>query len=169
MKGEHKMHIEHITFTDYFGKERTEDHYFNLNKAETIEWLTTNGDYTLDKMLKKLVEKSRGKDVLGIFRDLIYRAYGEVSEDGRRFIKSKEVKDNFMETEAYSELFTRLVTNGKEASDFINKILPNDMVEEIAKIIQENPGGIPDELKEYAQSAVEVVTAPPVAPMIRPL
>lgn len=154
-----------ITFTDYGNKVRTETHYFHLNKAEVIEFLTTNGDYTLDKLLKRLVEEHNGKEIMATFKDLIYRSYGKKSDDGRRFMKSKEIKDSFMETEAYSELFTELVTDGRAAADFINQIIPNDIASDIAKIVQENPEGVPAELKEYASSVVDVTSQATIRPV----
>lgn len=136
-------------YEDFDGNKRTETHYFNLTKAETIEWLTTNGDYTLDKLILKLSEKNNGKEVMSIFKDLIIRSYGEKSLDGRRFVKTDEVKANFMETEAFSMLFTDLVTDGEKAAAFINDILPKDFSDEIQKILDENPEGIPDAAKDY--------------------
>ena len=78
-----------ITFT---GQTRTEDHYFNLNKAEVIEWLVTTGDYTIDSVFEQMSKKMNARGIMEAFRDLIYRAYGEKSLDGRRFIKTPEVK-----------------------------------------------------------------------------
>lgn len=138
-----------ITYVDYDGNERTETFYFNLSKAETIQWLTTSGDYTLDKVFLKLAAEKNGKEVMKIFENLIYMSYGEKSLDGRRFIKSEEVKRNFMETEAYSVLFTELVTDAKRASDFMKAILPNDMGSDINRILEENKDGLPAEIRDY--------------------
>lgn len=143
------MYVRTITFVDFDGNERTEDHYFNLTKAEVIEWLTTSGDYTLDRVLDRLAKERNGKEVMKIFKDLIYRSYGVKSLDGRRFMKSTEIKDEFMETEAYSVLFTELVTDAKKAADFVNAIIPKDLSEEVAKIMKENPDGIPAEIRDY--------------------
>lgn len=136
-----------ITYTDYNGQERTEDYYFNLNKAEIIEWLTTAGDYTLDEVLEQMTKKMDVKGIMEAFRDLIYRAYGEKSLDGRRFIKTPEVKANFMETEAYSVLFTELVTDAKKAADFFNAIIPQDIGKEVERIMSEHPNATPEELR----------------------
>lgn len=145
-------------YEDFDGNKRTETYYFNLTKAETIEWLTTNGDYTLDKLILRLSEKNNGKEVMAIFKDLIYRSYGEKSLDGRKFIKTEAVKSEFMDTEAYSMLFTELVTDAEKASKFIQDILPNDFTDEIQKILQENPEGIPDEMRDYLNTPKQPVT-----------
>lgn len=138
-----------IEYEDFNGNKRKETFNFNLTQAETIEWLTTNGDYTLDRLILKLSEKNNGKEVMSIFKDLICRSYGEISLDGRRFIKNDEVRANFLETEAFSNLFTELVTDGSKASEFVRDILPKDFSAEIRKILDENPDGIPDEVKDY--------------------
>ena len=50
----------------------------------------------------------------------------EKSPDGRRFIKTQEVKDAFVETEAYSQIFMELSTDATAASVFVNGIVPPD-------------------------------------------
>lgn len=139
-----------ITFTDFDGKERTEDHYFHLSKADVVKWLTTNGDYTLDKMLERLSTEKNGKKIMEIFEDLIHRSYGKRSLDGRKFEKNEEIWKDFYETEAYSELFMEMVTDAKKASAFVNGIIPADLAAEVRNIVLKNPEGIPDELKDYA-------------------
>lgn len=140
-----------ITYEDYDGNTRTEDFYFNLNKAEIIDWLTTSGGYTLDKMMERLIKTENSKEIMEIFKDLLYRAYGEKSLDGRRFNKSKEVKDNFIETEAYSVLYMELVSDAKAAADFFNRIIPKDLAAEVGKLM-EDPSNLPPEVQKYAEA-----------------
>lgn len=146
------MYKRTIEFVDYDGQVRKEDHYFHLNKAEVIKWLTTSGDYTLDKVLERLSKERNGKKIMDIFEDLIRRSYGRKSLDGRKFEKTDEIWNDFYQTEAYSVLFTELVTDANKAADFVNRIIPKDLADEITKIIRENPDGIPDELKDYTGS-----------------
>lgn len=148
------MYKKTITFTDYAGKELTEDFYFNLNKAELIKWLTTSGDYTLDKVLERLSKERNGKKIMEIFEDLIHLSYGRKSLDDRKFEKTEEIWNDFYQTEAYSILFTELVTDAKKAADFVNKIIPRDLADEVEKIIRDNPDGIPDALKDYTGPTV---------------
>lgn len=143
------MYKKTIEFTDYNDIVRKEDHYFHLNKAEVIKWLTTSGDYTLDKVLERLSTERNGKKIMEIFEDLIHRSYGRKSLDGRKFEKTEEIWNDFYQTEAYSVLFTELVTDAKKAADFVNRIIPKDLADEVEKIIKENPDGIPDAMKDY--------------------
>lgn len=143
------MYKRTIEFTDYDDVVRKEDHYFHLSKAEVIKWLTTSGDYTLDKVLERLSKERNGKKIMEIFEDLIHRSYGRKSLDGRKFEKTEEIWNDFYQTEAYSVLFTDLVTDAKKAADFVNKIIPKDLANEVEKIIKENSDGVPAEIKDY--------------------
>lgn len=151
------MLVKKITYTDYNNVERTEDFYFNMSKAEVIKWMTTNGNYTLDKVLGKLIQEENVRNLVDEFDYLITESYGEVSLDGKRFIKSPEVKANFLESEAYSVLFMELVSDAKKAAEFFNGILPSDLASEINKAIKDNPDGLPDVLKDYIDTAKEPV------------
>lgn len=115
-----------ITYTDYNGVERTEDFYFNLSKAEIIEMeLGVSGGYA--EMLKSIVNANDAPTLIKIFKDLVLRAYGEKSADGKRFIKSDAISEAFSQTEAYSILFMELATNADEAAKFVNGIVPSDL------------------------------------------
>lgn len=113
-----------FTYIDFNGVERTEDHYFNLSKAELMEMeLSTTGG--LAEMINKIVAAQDAPAIVKIFKDLVLKAYGQKSADGRRFIKSKELSDEFSQTEAYSQLFMELATDADAAAKFVNGIVPD--------------------------------------------
>lgn len=113
-----------ITYTDYNGSERIEDFYFNLTEAESMEMeLSTSGG--LSEMIRKIVATQDAPAIIKIFKDLILKAYGEKSADGRQFVKSPEISKAFSETEAYSQLFMELATDADAAAKFVNGITPN--------------------------------------------
>lgn len=112
-----------ITYVDYNGNERVEDFYFNLTKAEATEMeLSVEGGLT--KKLEDIVNSQNNKEIIALFKEIILKAYGEKSQDGKRFIKSEELSEAFSQTEAFSELFMELALNEKAAADFVNGILP---------------------------------------------
>lgn len=116
-----------ITYTDYNGTERTEDFYFNLTKAEITEMeLSVNGG--LAQMLNGIIAAQDTPALIKIFKDLIIRAYGIKSPDGKRFIKTDDIRAEFTQTEAYSQLFMELATNSEEASKFVNGIVPAELL-----------------------------------------
>jgi hypothetical protein len=115
-----------FTYTDYNGVERTEDHYFNLSKAEVMEMeMSTKGG--LAEMIQRIIAAQDAPAIIKIFKDLIHKAYGVKSADGKRFIKSDELWAEFEQTEAYSQLFMELATDADAASEFINAIVPADL------------------------------------------
>lgn len=120
------MYKKTINYTDYDGNKRTEDAYFNLNKAELIE-LNFTEDGGLDKVIQKIISEQDQVKILKIFKDIILMSYGEKSLDGKRFIKNQELRDAFVQTEAYSELFMELISDEEKAADFLKKIIPSDL------------------------------------------
>lgn len=124
---------ETIEFVDYNGVERKEDHYFNLSEAEIMEMeMSTSGGFA--EMIQKVVNAQDTPSIIKIFKDLILKAYGEKSPDGKRFMKvvnGVRLADAFSETEAYSVLFMKLATDADAATRFVNGIVP-----EKAKVAQ---------------------------------
>ena len=150
------MLIKKIKYTDFNGQEREEDFYFNLSKSELIKWLTTNGNYTIDAVLEKMIQTENAKDMVNEFEFLIMESYGTKSLDGKTFVKSKEVKDQFRYSPAYDVLFMELISDAKAAADFFNKVIPSDMADEVSKIMKENPDQIPDIVKDKMPEIVEM-------------
>lgn len=121
-----------IKYTDYNGVERTEDFYFNLNKAEIMEMqLTTVGG--LDAYLKKIISTQDVPTLMRIFKDLVLKSYGVKSDDGRRFIKNDQLREEFEQTEAYSILYMELSTDAEAAAAFVNGIIPADVAKQLPK------------------------------------
>ena len=115
-----------IKYTDYNGSERTEDFYFNLTKAEVMEMeMSTDGGFA--EMINRVIAAQDVPTIIKIFKDLILKAYGVKSPDGKRFIKTKELSEEFSQTEAYSDLYMELATNAEAATAFINGIVPADL------------------------------------------
>ena len=114
-----------IKYTDFDGIERKEDFYFNLTKAELLE-MQMSIEGGLRGHLERIIKSQSQPELIKMFKDIIMTAYGEKSPDGKRFLKSDEIRRNFECTEAYSELFMELATNSDAAAEFVNALLPND-------------------------------------------
>lgn len=121
-----------IKYVDFNGVEREEDFWFNLMESEITEMeLSKQGGLT--ESIKRIVQTQDGPKIIEIFKEIILKAYGEKSEDGRRFIKSKELSEAFSQTNAYSNLFMELSMDDKAAAEFINGIVPPEMSEQNQK------------------------------------
>ena len=121
-----------INYEDFNGQPIKEDFYFNLTKAEIMEMqLEKTGGLT--EYIQKIVDSKSVPELVKLFKELILKSYGVKSDDGKRFIKTKEVVEAFTQTNAYSEIYMELATNAEAASAFVNGIIPADMAEEVKK------------------------------------
>ena len=120
------------TYTDYDGVERTEDFLFNLSEAEIVEmeYGVTGG---MQRMLEQIVAAKDTKRIMDVFKDLIKRAYGVKSPDGRRFEKDEKLSKEFTETPVYSDMFMKFARDADAAAEFVNKIIPQSVSAEVAK------------------------------------
>ena len=133
------MVVEKIKYTDFNGLEREEEFMFNLTEAEITEMeLTTDGG--LSDAIKKIIAAQDTPQIIKVFKMLLLKSYGEKSADGRRFVKSDKLSEEFAQTNAYSQLFMKLATDDKAAVAFINGIMPDSMQEKAA---ENNPGLTP--------------------------
>lgn len=121
-----------ITYKDLDGNDVTEDFYFNLSKPELAELeLRHRGGFS--DHLKTIVDAQDGGKIVDTFKSIITMSIGRRSDDGRRFVKSEEIAEEFMQTDAYSVLFMELVTNADAAANFIQGMVPSDLGEAVAK------------------------------------
>lgn len=112
-----------ISYTDYDGNKRTENHWFNLDEGEILE-LQMRYPGGMSAMLQKMVEEEDGAKILATIKEIIMLAYGEKSLDGRYFEKSHEKAVRFTHSRAYSALLMELYRDADAAADFMNKIIP---------------------------------------------
>ena len=126
-----------ITWTDYDGKEITEDFYFNLTRAEIMEMeLGTEGG--LEQLLTRIVKAQDYVELSKYFKQIILMSYGEKSPDGKRFIKLRQDGSkpslDFAQTEAFSMMYMELATDDKAAAEFINAIIPDEYLQDSSDV-----------------------------------
>lgn len=124
-----------ITYEDYNGDTITETFYFNLTKSELIELDVEHGE-GMYEWLSNIVKAEDRKTMVAEFKRIVLLAYGQKSPDGKRFIKSEEMREEFSQTAAYNELFMQLAMDENVAATFIKGILPKDLSEEADKAIE---------------------------------
>jgi len=126
-----------IKYTDFNGQEVTEDFYFNLTKAEVAEMevsastLDSKGQVSggMQKLLSDVISSGSGQRIIDVFKEIITKSYGHKSEDGKRFIKSPEISNEFLQTAAYSEFFVELLTDPEAAANFVKAVMPVEIPE----------------------------------------
>lgn len=119
-------------FVDFNGTEREEDFYFHLTEADVMKMqMGTKGG--LAEMIQRIVATQDAPAILETFENLVAKAYGVKSPDGREFIKNEAVLTSFKQTQAYSDIFMELAMDADKAAKFVNGILPANLAEQAAK------------------------------------
>jgi len=121
-----------IKFKDFNDQEVTEIHYFNLSKTELVE-MEVEHQEGFQARMQKIIASSDRKLLIKEFKEIVLLCYGEKSEDGKRFVKSDEIREAFSHTAAYDQLFIELATDDKAAADFILGVVPKDLADEALK------------------------------------
>lgn len=137
-----------ITYTSLFTDESvTEDHYFHISKADLVEMEMEEhkDEYTpkgggdkltgMQAKLQRVIDSQDGKAIVAELKDIIRRSYGK--RDGDRFLKSRERSDDFLASEAGSELLFEICTKAEAASEFVNGIIPNNLDQITAEVKRE--------------------------------
>lgn len=121
-----------VTYEDWNGVTRTEDFYFNLTRTECaeLEYGLVPGKSLSDSFQVFVESKDMGK-IIQTMKDLVLKAYGVKSDDGRRFIKNDEVRTAFLESPVFDEIYMELATDSDKAADFLINIMPKQAIENL--------------------------------------
>jgi hypothetical protein len=166
-----------ITYHDLDGRPFTEDFYFHLTLSElnqlnvnhaTIRGLGENETLQVSGGYKEYIEaelgSGEGKRIMAVFRDMISRSYGVRSGDGKRFMKGEDqsLAKEFMETDAFDQLFMRLITEAEFGAAFFNGIMPANLTAEANKLTQEQ---LSQQARQRSESQMQGYQQPtPAAP-----
>lgn len=124
-----------VKYTNFNDEAVEETHYFHLTKADIVK-LQAGHQGGMEKYLERIIESNDGAKIMAEFENIIRLAYGKKSEDGTRFIKNEQITEEFLSSEAYSEIFMALVTDSEAAAAFINGIMPKGLAEDLAAMGQ---------------------------------
>ena len=131
-----------IKYTDYNGNEREDVCMFNLDEAELMEMeLSTTGG--LSSTIEKIVQEQDTAKIIAMFKDIVLKAYGQISDDGRRFIKNDTIREEFQQSKAYSTLFMELATDAEAATKFIEGVIDVDQNDPRLALVKKNNNPIP--------------------------
>ena len=142
-----------ITYTDLYDNEVTEDFYFNLTEAEiaTLE-ISKNGGYA--EYLQNIVNAQDGEEIANQLKSIVLKAYGKPSEDGKRFVKSEQLSEEFYQTNAYSELIMSFFRDAKEAAAFMVGVMPKKIREQASANVDTITESVNPELRSAVKDAL---------------
>lgn len=95
---------QQVTYEDFDGNTQSETLYFNLNRMELISFQKRYGSENMEKYINKLIEEKQIEPMYDLLNDFVLTAYGVRSEDGKRFIKNDEIREEFKQSLAYEAL-----------------------------------------------------------------
>jgi hypothetical protein len=143
-----------VTYKNFNDEEVTETFYFHLTKADLTELeLSMNGGLT--EAVKIMMTKQDAPSLIKAFKLVLKQAYGRRSEDGARFVKKDEWWDEFVSTNAYSDIFMTLVNDAAAAAEFIKGCLPKDLGDKV-----DASSGEPKEKKLSEYTRAELLDMP---------
>lgn len=135
------MYKKTITYTDFNGTERTEDFYFHMTQAEILK-MEYSQEGGMTNVIQKIIDTEETTKLLPLFETVVRMSYGKRSVDGRHFEKKPEYTDQFLASEAYSNMFVEFMMNADEAAKFINNVCKKIDVDEnrksLSSMVSEN-------------------------------
>lgn len=150
------MFSDTIEYTDFDGNPRKETLYFNISSAEAIDLeMKYPGGYV--NKLRRDIDRQDNAEIMQDYKDFIHLSYGIKSDDGRRFIKSPEIYEEFVSTEAYTEFYLKFLGDPDYALKFIVNTFPTDKT---GKSKQELENEIRrEQAKKMEESSLSVIDA----------
>lgn len=133
-----------ITFPDLDGISVTEDFWFNLNKGELATLALSRPGGGLEDYLQEIIKSEDNRAILAMFKEILALSVGR-RKGSRQFEKSDDITQDFVQSEAYSELLMELLSNPPYAVEFFNGILPPELVTRMEEV------NLPEE-REYSDA-----------------
>ena len=131
-----------IKYTNFLGNEVEDTLFFNLSQDELME-MELSKEGGLSATIQRIVDAQDTPKIIAMFKDILLKSYGEVSEDGKRFIKSDQLREEFQQSKAYSELFMELATDADAATKFIEGVIDVDQNDPRLALVKKQNNPIP--------------------------
>lgn len=147
-----------VTYEDFEGNETTETMYFHLSKAELLD-MEINSDDSMSARLQRIQDTPDGdaRPVLNVLKDFVSKAYGIRSDDGKKFRKSDAIREEFVSSEAYSELLFDLLQDSDKLVKFLTGLMPEKIMAQVRaeqeKHPDEEPTAMLDRLKKEQEQS----------------
>lgn len=111
-----------------------EDFYFHLSKVDLLEMEAKHERIGgLQGYYEKTMATKDPSKILDMVKWFIESSYGERTETGRH-LKNSRIREEFIGSDAYSELFMELAQDPEKVNTFVNGLVPRDLAEQMAKM-----------------------------------
>lgn len=117
-------------YKDYLGRERKSTVRFNFDESELAE-MALSDEGGMDEWIDQIINSSSLQEIVKIVKNIILRAYGERTEDGR-FIKEDPVTGaplsrKFKSSAVFPIVFMDVCFDAEKAAAFISGCVPDSM------------------------------------------
>lgn len=139
-----------VKYTNFFGEETEETPHFHLSKGELM-----NMELQHTPLSAKIATVNGGDasamDAYKLLCEFVGAAYGERSEDGKRFFKDERSTKAFLASPAFDALLDKLGDDPKFSNKFLAGLFPDDIMGKAKKLIEEHPDASLEELRMLAE------------------
>lgn len=140
-----------VKYTNFFGEETEEQLHFHLSKGELM-----NMELQTPPLSAKIATVNSGgaspMDAYKLLQEFVGAAYGERSEDGKRFFKDERSTKAFLASPAFDALLDKLGEDPKFSNKFLAGLFPDDLMGKARKLIDENPDASLEDLRKMAEN-----------------
>jgi len=117
-----------ITYKTFSGVTVTDPFVFHLSPGVLLE-IEAETPGGMAATLERMQKTNDPALILQTFKKLITRSIGKVSDDDKRFVQNDEIRDEFLQSNAYSSLLLELMRDEEFAATFFNAIMPEGLGE----------------------------------------
>lgn len=146
------MQSINVKYINFFGEETEEKLHFHLSKGELM-----NMELQRTPLSAKIASINGGEaspmDAYKLLCEFVGAAYGERSEDGKRFFKDERATKSFLASPAFDALLDKLSADPKFSNSFLAGLFPDDIMGKAKKLIADNPNASLEELRKMAENA----------------
>src|SRR5699024_10838772 len=131
------MYKKTVVYENYDGQQVEETLYFHLSELEMTRINFKNGG-DVGERIQYLIATNDMDAMIQLLEEIVLSAYGVKSEDGKRFEKSKEAREAFSNSLAYSDLFMEMLVDPGAVQEFTEKALSKPKKRKIIKKPQDH-------------------------------
>lgn len=139
-----------VKYVNFFGEEVEEKLHFHLSKSELM-----NMELRSTPLSAKIAIVNGGEatpmDAYKLLCEFVGAAYGERSEDGKRFFKDDRSTKAFLASPAFDALLDKLGEDPKFSNKFLAGLFPEDIMGKAKNLIEEHPNASLEELRKMAE------------------
>lgn len=140
-----------VKYVNFFGEEVEEKLHFHLSKGELM-----NMELQRTPLSAKIAALNGGEaspmDAYKLLCEFVGAAYGERSEDGKRFFKDERSTKAFLASPAFDALLDKLSADPKFSNGFLAGLFPDDIMGKAKKLIEDHPNASLEELRKMAEA-----------------